>query len=397
MNGLIQNIVAPEVWSKSDLAVITPATDFKSFPGTGAQKVKCWMQILHGVLVSWLRFEHFTNKWGAWLEKRCSGKDQAVAAMLDAVADQARFNALIYAEQTSSDWPAVEETIQIAADKRKASVNKIWGGIDVAKEIEEHLAPAALSTIDLQVNQHGPDHAHTDATDYGANINTSGARFETYHGSARAFLKASNGKFPEVFMMVKSQLTATFYNAATNPDGRFPWLAEGVHKWMCTDPIFNRMLKHGIVTPNTYAEDAEDEPAFEHVVGYGKVIDTLADGEVEVAHFELCDREPFARRVRKGCWYHISLDGSTVVRVLKCVRSDTNSMLQVQWYTVSEENVHVHYPVLTKRKDPQSIDVGSVVRPAHVWHKCTSQCETVSFTQCRKSTGQFVLNPFYLK
>ena len=119
----------------------------------------------------------------------------------------------------------------------------------------------------------------------------------------------------------------------------------------------------------------------------------------EVEYFDLGTKEPYARRVKLHCWYFNTNDKLQVVQVHKCLKGVRGrSLLEVTRYTVTTNVVHEHYPVLSKNRARNTvyIDAEDIVRPAHVWHKCVQKCDT-QFSQCRRTDGTFVLNPFYLK
>ena len=402
LNERLKSIHLPATWTKGTIGTMTPATDFDSFPGNPAQSVKIWMQVLHGVLCDWLEFKHFRSKWGLWLAKRCGGEKEAVAAVLDVIATHAHLNSVVFAEQTSSDWGSVEADVTSAVDKRKAAMNKLWANIDVGDEQTLRKAPAGLKSVDLQLNQHGPDHHHEDALDFVA-INTSAARFETKHGAVRGFLTSSNGQFPEINMMVKASVTAIFYICATSATQVFNFLGPGVHKWMLTDPIFRDILCTAQEKAKTYAEGENHEySVFSDTVQCGPVTHTTEVGghiASVVSHFELCDREIYARNVQPGCWYFTSKsDQSAVVRVVQCVLVDDRPLVQVECYKRNEKVSLMHgcYPVLIS-VHTKYVHVSSIVRPAMTWHHCTPTCRAKAFSQCTRTTGSFILNPFFLK
>ena len=403
LNRRLGNIRLPATWTKGTVGAITPSTDYDSFPGIPAQSVKIWMQVLHGVLCDWLEFSHFKQKWGGWLVKRCGGEGGAIAAVLDVVATHAHLNSLVFAEQTSSDWASVEAAVISAVDNRKVAMNRLWGNIDVQAEQRLNGAPIGLKSVDLQVNQHGPDHHHEDAVDF-VLINTSGARFETKHGAVRRFLTSTNGKFPEINMMVKASITAVFYLCATSRNQVFKFLAPGVHEWMLTDPIFKDMLCTAQEKSKTYAEGENHEYVpFANAVQYGAITGpTKVDGQDAhvVSYFELCDREVYARKVEPGCWYFTSeSDQSAVVRIVQCILHGESPILLVECYSrnVKEPLMHGFYPVLIHEGE-MYIHVDNVVRPAMVWHRCTrTYCEANAYSQCTRTSGTFVLNPFFLK
>jgi hypothetical protein len=134
--------------------------------------------VLHGILVDWLELRHFTRKWGKWLESRHANQVQAIEAILEAIGAQGEVNALLYAEQHSSDWENVSKAIMKAVDFSKAAASRVWGNYVLCDEKNkaESPAPGALKRIDGCVVRHAPDHAHTEAIDYGGNINISAAR-----------------------------------------------------------------------------------------------------------------------------------------------------------------------------------------------------------------------------
>ena len=322
LNARFMSVCRPATWGPADIGIITPSTDYSSFPGTGVSRVKNWMCLMHGVLVDWLEFRHFTAKWGKWLLTKFDNSQEAViTAVLDAIATQAHSNTVMFAEEMPPNWELAEEIVIRAVDARKQAFNRIWGGLDVAAEIANNAAPAALSSQDSRMNQHAPDHAHTDATDYGTGANISNARAETNHGWMRTMMMTGNGKFKEVQMMVRSSIVALLLNIAMSPDLSFPFLADGVHEWMFTDKVFMKMLHTG-KRATTYAEgDVNNghDYAFENVVKAGRVIGVLSVGGVQaqrVAQFERFDREPYAKDVHPDCWYF--LFSTTVVQRALC-------------------------------------------------------------------------------
>ena len=204
--------------------------------------------------------------------------------------------------------------------------------------------------------------------------------------------------------MVKASITAVFYLCATSRNQVFKFLAPGVHEWMLTDPIFKDMLCTAQEKSKTYAEGENHEYVpFANAVQYGAITGpTKVDGQDAhvVSYFELCDREVYARKVEPGCWYFTSeSDQSAVVRIVQCILHGESPILLVECYKRNgdEPLMHGFYPVLVRVRN-MYIHVDTVVRPAMVWHRCTrSYCEANAYSQCTRTSGTFVLNPFFLK
>jgi hypothetical protein len=397
------------------------------------------MQVLYGILVSWLELSHFTPKWGKWLTSRLG--NEAVPAILEAIGAQAHVNTLVFAEQHTCDWGKVEDAMISAVDSSKAAASRVWGNYVLAEEKQksESPAPAGLMRIDGCIVRHAPDHAHDECTDFGGNINTSGARMETKHGEARANLANCNGKFPEVDVMVRYLIRTCLVNLRNGYGTDKAVLAPGVLEWIRTNQQVRSLID--TLTVTTYAEgevnlkDAREEAtqgAISHTTSSCSKERIACCGVdynvIDVPYFKNMQAELYARNIKPGQWHFFLCPGAPdiAVRVIRCLADESahtqarsqgqkkrrvgvgstpigRCFVEVARYRIcsNQPKVHGFFTRLARQTGTGIFPLDRLGRPAHVLHNCNSgtECENDAFSQvCGHSAHDYyALNTMFTK